>query len=178
MYPLIKSLTCSSLCNDCTGDIKFWVTLNKLKLRDNKTETMIVSSGRKSRSLSFSFSDSVTVGSSSVPLSDSVKNLGVTLDYHLTMKTQVSSFVHSANFELRRISSICHLLSTVATKTVVSAFVLSRLDYCNSLFLAVLSISYTNYRRFRTTLLALFGEFLKRTTLIFSSSCFSSLVAH
>ena len=51
------------------------------------------------------------------------------------MKTQVSNLVRSANFELRRISSICHLLSTVATKTVVSAFVLSRLDYCNSLLL-------------------------------------------
>ena len=33
-------------------------------------------------------------------------------------------------------------------------------------FLAVLSISKTNYRRFRTTLLALFCEFLKRTTFL------------
>ena len=38
-----------------------------------------------------------------------------------------------ANFEFRRISSIRHLLSTGATKTLVSDFVLSRLDYCNSL---------------------------------------------
>ena len=44
-----------------------------------------------------------------------------------------SNLVRSANFELRRISSIRHLLSTDATKTLVSAFVLSRLDYCNSL---------------------------------------------
>ena len=47
--------------------------------------------------------------------------------------THVSNLVRSANFELRRISSIRHLLSTDATKTLVSAFVLSRLDYCNSL---------------------------------------------
>ena len=47
----------------------------------------------------------------------------------------VSGFdlVRSANFELRRISSIRHLLSTNASKILVSAFVLSRLDYCNSL---------------------------------------------
>ena len=37
------------------------------------------------------------------------------------------------NFELRRINSIRHYLSVQATKTLVSAFVLSRLDYCNSL---------------------------------------------
>ncbi|WP_419650303.1 reverse transcriptase domain-containing protein, partial [Thiolapillus sp.] len=117
----------------CIDDIKSWMTLNKLKLNDDKTEAMIVSSGRKSRSLSFSFPDFITVGCASVPLSDSVKNLGVTFDCHLTMKTHVSNLVRSANFELRRISSIRHLLSTDATKTLVSAFVLSRLDYCNSL---------------------------------------------
>ena len=94
---------------------------------------MIVSSGRKSRSLSFSCPDFITVNCASVPLSDSVKNLGVTFDCHLTMKTHVSNLVRSANCELPRISSIRHLLSTDATKTLVSAFVLSRLDYCNSL---------------------------------------------
>ena len=49
------------------------------------------------------------------------------------MKTHVSNLVRSAKFELGCISSIHHLLSTGATKTLVSAFVLSRLDYCNSL---------------------------------------------
>ena len=34
---------------------------------------------------------------------------------------------------MRRISSIRHYLSTDATKTLVCAFVLSKLDYCNSL---------------------------------------------
>ena len=63
------------------------MTLNKLKLNDDKTEAMIVSSGRKSIALSFSFPDFITVGCASVPLSDSVKNLGVTLDCQLTMKT-------------------------------------------------------------------------------------------
>ena len=52
---------------------------------------------------------------------------------HLIMKTHVSNLVRSANFELRRSSSIRHLLSTDATKTLVSAFVLSRLDYWFSL---------------------------------------------
>ena len=93
---------------------------------------MIVSSGRKSRSLSLSFPDFITVGCSSVPLSDAVKNLGVTFDCHLTMKTHVSNLIRSAKFELRRISSVRHLLSTDATETLVSAFVLSRLDHCNS----------------------------------------------
>ena len=116
----------------CIDDIKSWMTLNKLKQNDDKTEAMIVSSGRKSRSLSFSLLDFITVGCASVPLSDFIKNLGVIFDCLLTMKTHVSNLVRSANIELRRISSIRHLLSTDATKALVSAFVHSRLDYCNS----------------------------------------------
>ena len=68
------------------------------------------------------------IGSASVPVSGSVSSLGVTLDCHLTMKTHISSLVRSISFELLRISSIRHFLSTHATKTLVSAFVLSRLD--------------------------------------------------
>ena len=74
-------------------------------------------------------------------MSDSVKNLGVTLDRKLTMKTQVSSLVRSVDFKLRRISHTRHLLSTHARKALVSVFVLSRLDYCNSLLLVVFSVS-------------------------------------
>ena len=92
---------------------------------------MIVSSGRKSTSTPLP--DSLTVGSASVSFSSSVKNLGVVLDCRLTMQPHVLSVVCAANLEIRRISSIRHLLSTEATITLVSALVLSRLDYCNSL---------------------------------------------
>ena len=115
----------------CVDDIRHWMTANKLKLNDDKTEVMIVSSGRKSTSTSLSHT--LSVGNASVSFSNSVKNLGVTLDCHLTMQPHLHNVVRAANFELRRISSIRHLLSTKATITLVSAFVLSRLDYCNSL---------------------------------------------
>ena len=38
------------------------------------------------------------------------------------------------HIDIQRISSIHHLLSIDATKTLLSAFVLPQLDYCNSLF--------------------------------------------
>ena len=62
-----------------------------------------------------------------------VKNFVVKLDCHLTMKTLVSNLVCSANFEPCHIRTICHLLSTESTNTLISAFVLLNLDYCNSL---------------------------------------------
>ena len=115
----------------CVSDIKHWMTANKLKLNDDKTEAMIVLSGRKSTSTPLP--DSLSVGNASVSFASSVKNLGVTLDCRLTMQPHVLNVVRAANLELRRISSIRHLLSTEATITLVSALILSRLDYCNSL---------------------------------------------
>ena len=82
---------------------------------------------------SLSIPQSFDIGNASVPFSDTVKNLSVTLDCHLSLKTHVLNLVRTANFELRRISSIRRLLTTEATATLVSAFILSRLDYCNSL---------------------------------------------
>ena len=49
------------------------------------------------------------------------------------MNTHLSNLVRLANFELRLISSIRHLLFIYATKIPISVLVLSRLDYCNSL---------------------------------------------
>ena len=115
----------------CIDDIKDWMTDNKLKLNDDKTEVMIISSSRMSTALSIS--ESFDIGNASVPFSDTVKNLGVTLDCHLSLKPHVLNVVRTANVELRRISSIRRLLTTEATATLVSAFILSRLDYCNSL---------------------------------------------
>ena len=115
----------------CIDDIKDWMTDNKLKLNDDKTEVMIISSSRMSTALSIP--ESFDIGNASIPFSDTVKNLGVTLDCHLSLKTHVLNVVRTANFELRRTSSIRRLLTTEATATLVSAFILSRLDYCNSL---------------------------------------------
>ena len=69
----------------------------------------------------------------SIPFSPSAKNLGVTIDCNLSMKVFISQTVRSCNFHLRRIASIRKYLSTDATVKLLSCFILSRLDYCNSL---------------------------------------------
>ena len=56
-----------------------------------------------------------------------------TLDCHLTVNAHVSNIARTCYFELRRLASIRRFLTSTATATLVSAFVLSRIDYCNSL---------------------------------------------
>ena len=76
---------------------------------------------------------SITIGNAQVPFKKSVKNLGLTLDCHLTMNAHVSNIARTCYFELRRLASIRRFLTSTATATLVSAFVLSRIDYCSSL---------------------------------------------
>ena len=60
-------------------------------------------------------------------------NFGFTLDCHLTINAHVSNIARTCYFEMRRLASICIFLTSTATATVVSAFDMSRIDYCNSL---------------------------------------------
>ena len=65
--------------------------------------------------------------------SNTVKNLGFTLDSHLSMNAHVSNIARICYFELRRLASILRFLTSTAIATLVSAFALSRIDYCSSL---------------------------------------------
>ena len=49
------------------------------------------------------------------------------------MNAHVSNIARTCYFELRRLAYICRFLTSTATATLVSVFVLSRIDYCNSL---------------------------------------------
>ena len=103
------------------------------KLIDNKTELMLVTSNRTKHL--HNLPTSITIGNAQIPFKQSVKNFGFTLECHLTMNAHVSKIARTCNFELRHMASIRRFLTSTATATLVSAFVLSRIDYCNSLLL-------------------------------------------
>ena len=115
----------------CISDVKAWATANMLKLNDNKTELMLVTSKRTKHL--HSLLTYITIGNAQIPFKISVKNLGFTLDCHLTMNAHVSNIARTCNFELHRLASIRRFLTSTATATRVSAFDLSKIDYCNSL---------------------------------------------
>ena len=59
----------------------------------------------------------------------SVRNLSVILDQTLSFKQHVLNVCSIGYLELSRIRTIPHYLSVHATKTLVCAFVLSRIEY-------------------------------------------------
>ena len=60
-----------------------------------------------------------------VPISDSVKSLGVLLDSTLSMENFISQTSKSCYYQLRRISSVRKYLSTEATVKLVTSLILS-----------------------------------------------------
>ena len=99
-----------------------------MKLNEGKTETLLIDPQNTPN-----FPLSITIGQNDICFSRSARNLDVVFDDKLSMKQQVSTICQSAYLELRRISSIRHVLTVDATKTLVTSLVLSRLDYCNFL---------------------------------------------
>jgi pectin methylesterase-like acyl-CoA thioesterase len=115
----------------CLADINAWMTNNKLKLNNDKTEIMLF--GTRS-SLADVDITSLEVAGTRVHVSDGpVRNLGVLLDNSLSMSSQVNRMVQSACFHLRNIGQVRNKLTESSTKSLVQSLVISRLDYGNSL---------------------------------------------
>ena len=115
----------------CISDVKAWATAIMLKLNDNKTKLMHVTSKRIKHL--HNLPTSITNSNALIPFKQSVKNLGFTLDCHITKNVHVSNIAWICHFELRRLAFICRFLTSTVTATHVSAFALSRIDYSNSL---------------------------------------------
>ena len=111
----------------CVDSVGSWMTGIRLKLNNDKTETFLVGCRRR---VSVSQDSHLKVGS---------KSVGVYIDVTLSMAKHTDHINRSAYLEIRRISSVCHLLSRKTTVQLVCSFVLSRLEYCNSLIIDITS---------------------------------------
>ena len=115
----------------CISDVKAWATANMLKVNDNKTKLMLVT--YKRTKYLHDLPTSITMGNAQIPFIHSVKNLGFTLDRHLTMNAHVSNIARTCYLELGRLAYVRRFLTSTASATLVSAFALSRVYYCHSL---------------------------------------------
>ena len=129
--PLDKVSELLHFMHSCMSGFKAWATSSMLKLIDNMTLFMLVTSIR-TKYLHNPFT-SITIGNSHIPLRQSVKNLGLTFNCHLAMNAQISNIPRIYNLGLRHSAYARRFLTCTATSTLVSAFTLSTIDLCSSL---------------------------------------------
>ena len=77
----------------------------------------------------------ISIGHDSIPLQTKAKNLEVFFDHNLSMEPQINNVCKLIYLELRRLGALAKYLDEISKKTLASSFILSRLDYCNSLYL-------------------------------------------
>ena len=136
--PLNEVTNLTKELNACTDNIKTWMTENQLKLNDDKTEALLFPFSSSLKPSTVPLPDSITLGSRNIPFSDSARNLGFILVSKLSMKKHIIKICQTAYFELKRISSIRRFLESLKTRpneTLVTSYILSRLDYCNCLLM-------------------------------------------
>ena len=101
---------------------------NKLQLNDEKTECLLIRPNKGTQYINCTY---LSVGHNVISLST---NLGFHFTDDMRIDAHVQDICRKAYIDIRRISSIRHILSIDATKTLLSAFVLPKLDYRNDLF--------------------------------------------
>lgn len=118
----------------CLDEIKAWMHDNFLKLNQAKTELLFV--GTPTSLLKLNISELITTNDFLNP-SSQVRNLGVIFDPELMFEAHIKNDSKTAFFHLRNIARLRQSLSLPDAERLIHAFITSRLDYCNALYLCL-----------------------------------------
>lgn len=124
----------STILSECVLEIKTWMHHNFLKLNCSKTEVLLIGTPaaiHKGSNLNLIMDDSVVLPSAQA------RNLGVIFDTHLTLDSHIKNITKSAFHHLRNIARIRPFLTPPDAERLIHAFVTSRIDYCNALFIGL-----------------------------------------
>ena len=130
------------------SDVNYWMIENKLQLNYEKTECLLISPSKCTHNLnctSLSFVHNV------ISFSTTAKSCRFHFTDDMKIDVHVKDICRNVYIDIRRISSIRHLLSIDAAKTLLSTFVLPKLHYCIIVDSMVAQcICWKDFRRFKT----------------------------
>ena len=115
--------------------ITHWMNSFFLKINPDKTEIILFVP--KCLSNQPTINGTVFSDGTCIRFSNTVTNLGVTLDRFLTFESHVNWTVAYCYKLLKDVSSIRNLITKQQTEMLVHSIISSRLDYCNSLFYGI-----------------------------------------
>lgn len=113
------------------SDIKLWMHERKLKLNEGKTEIIFINGTLNNDILTQSQNTTLI---KDIRPSTSIRDLGLIIDSKLSFSDHFNSVIKTCNYHLRRLSSIVKYLDKESATTLMHAFITSRVDYCNALF--------------------------------------------
>jgi len=119
---------CANRVSVCTEDITRWMASNRLVVNPIKTDGLWCSSSQPPPDTP------LLPSGTTVQPSASLRNLCVLFDTDLSLAAHVNHLTALCYSSLRRIKRCCCALTRSASVILVNSFIVSKLDYCNSLF--------------------------------------------
>ena len=154
-----SQLNAKASLEECIHAVSKWMFSNRLKLNMDKTELIIFGTKQQLSKVIF---NEISVCNENIPSVSAVRNLSVFLDQHLKMIEHVSHVVKTAYWHIRKLRSIRRYLTVDTMKTLVHCFILSRLDYCNSLLFGISEESLDRLQRMQNAVARLIYGLRKR----------------
>lgn len=123
--------------NRCLAEIKAWMVKNFMKLNESKTELLVLGKPHVLKNCNLSIS--IQFGNTEIlPTEckgDNWKSLGIKLDDSLSMERQINSVRQKCNWTMMNLRTIGRYLDEDIKLMMVKQLVISKLDYCNSLYI-------------------------------------------
>ena len=119
-----------SKISNVNTEVKKWMTMKYLKLNEEKTVYMYIGKDELVKSLP----NVLEICEKTIKLEKVTKDLGVHIDENLRFDDQISETVRICNYQLRKIASIKKYLTRKSREKLIHNYVLSKIDYCNSLY--------------------------------------------
>ena len=120
----------NSELSDCTSEITYWLLTNDLLANTSKTELLNI--------LKVSVTlPTLSIDGILIKPSESVRNLSVLIDGTLSYSAHINVISKPANLYLRKIRHNKNYCTPNITRRLLDALVLSRIDYCCSLFYGI-----------------------------------------
>ena len=130
----------------CVEEIHRWYASRRLQLNPSKTKAIwfgTAASLRKIKSMDLA----LHVGSDVIKPDNVARDLGVTLDQELSMKQHINKVTSNCLCQVRRLKQVRRILGPQITTRLITAFVTSRLDYCNSVLAGLSKLTIMPFQR-------------------------------
>ena len=135
--PLLQVQALGEDIQSCFKAIANWMNNFYLKLNPDKTKFLLIMPPSMAKEICIG---GTFIDGKCIRFVKSAKNLGVLLDEELSFEAQILTLVKSCFHVIRNLSRIKDFLTYEQLRTAVSAYILSKLDYCNSIYYGINSV--------------------------------------
>ena len=121
---------CLKKMEKCVCENREWMRKNMLKLNDEKTEVLVISTTNFTDRL---HEPQLRIGDASAQVSESAHNRGVIFDNNFYMSNHIKTVCRTSSMQLRHLTSIQDTLAHDSLQKVSHAFIGSCMDYFDAL---------------------------------------------